>query len=78
MKKYRVQHQVNCFACGEDMTQADVVEIHFSAAEEEFDRLSCVDEKGFLVDVDRLVENGYHACSRCSFCNEQLEELEDD
>jgi hypothetical protein len=35
-----------------------------------------VDEEGWLIDVDRLVENGYHSGSECVRCNEDLTEHE--
>lgn len=36
-----------------------------------------LDRDGYLVDVDRLAENGYHAGTLCGDCGEQLVDMAD-
>lgn len=74
MTDYVVRHPLKC-ECGEDLTQPESVEVHISADEQEFDRLSSVDENGLLRDMDNLIANGYHAGSCCWGCGEQIDEL---
>lgn len=76
MPPWTKRHDPECHACHANLTVVDSVCVHFSAADQEFDRLSCLDAHGFLVDVDRLIENGYHAGSHCRRCGTLLDEIE--
>ena len=73
---YQKYHPVRCPRCDSDLTEDGVVAIHFIVAGgHPFSVVSKLDSTGLLVDVDRLVENGYHAGTNCWNCEELLEEL---
>jgi len=66
-------HNLECPACGADLTKGDSVDIHVSICGHEFDVSSHLLNNGLLCDSGRLVENGYHAGTYCN-CGEWLEE----
>lgn len=64
--------------CGQDFTETDSIELVISIA----GRLDCIPTKltpeGILVDVDKVVENGYHSQTNCGQCGEDLQDLEEE
>ena len=75
MSTYEVWHNTRCDQCDADLVETDSIEITFSCADHQFERYSSVQSNGLLLDVDDLIEHGYHAGSRCVECGCVLEEL---
>jgi hypothetical protein len=74
---------VECPACGHPLIDPDCVEVEVvmgvSVANTITHRFrTCLDSEGRLIDVDRLVEHGYHSETFCAACDKSLVECEGD
>ena len=66
-----------CPECKADLTAPGGIELTLVIAEQPREVSTRLKENGDLVDVDRLVANGYHGGTRCGKCSEGLEDYED-
>lgn len=73
-KEYHVFHPRFC-ECGADLTKRNSIDVFFSVAGTELVRESCLDSGNMLQDIDNMILHGYHAGSRCVYCDESLPEM---
>jgi hypothetical protein len=66
----------HCPFCGASLTSPDSIALTVSIAERRHDLPTQLDAEGWLMDVDRLVANGYHSATCCATCGEMLVEYE--
>ncbi len=66
-----------CPYCAASLTQPGGVTLTVSIANRPQDFATQLDAQGWLVDVERLVANGYHSATSCAACGEMLVDYED-
>lgn len=66
-----------CPSCNQDLTVPGHVVLVASVNEALHSFPTRLDQTGLLVDVDQLIENGYHSDTECS-CGERLTDYEID
>jgi hypothetical protein len=66
-----------CPACGADLREPGSIRVEIVTAGVCHELHTCLDQAGDLLDVDRLVANGYHGETQCAACGEPLTEYED-
>jgi hypothetical protein len=67
-----------CPFCNGDLTAERGICLVISAGGRVQEWPTRLDGQGNLIDVDRLVENGYHSETKCGHCHESLVYQEDD
>ncbi len=65
-----------CPACGAKLTEPESVALGAVVASLEIEVASRLAEDGRLLDVDDLIENGYHSSTSCMACGEGLADYE--
>jgi hypothetical protein len=65
-----------CPECSADLRKPERVRVEIVMASVCHDFRTCLDQDGNLLDVDRLVANGYHGETQCGECGEPLTEYE--
>ena len=66
-----------CSECGADLTKPVSVVLGVSVNDCVSEHKTRLDPKGILIDVDRMVANGYHSHTECADCRHDLCEEED-
>ena len=66
-----------CPQCGAALREPDGVRVEVVTAGVCHDFHTCLDQSGELLDVDRLVANGYHGETQCTACGQPLTDYED-
>jgi hypothetical protein len=61
-----------CPFCGASLTKPGGVTLTISIGDRPQDFATQLDLEGWLVDVERLVANGYHNATSCAACGEML------
>ncbi len=68
---------VTCPDCSADLTEPRGIELAVTVGGISVDAIyTRLEKDGSLIDVDRLVANGYHGGTMCGRCCESLEEYE--
>jgi hypothetical protein len=66
-----------CPFCGAILTEQGGVTLTISIGDRPQDFATQLDPQGWLVDVERLVANGYHSATCCAACGDLLVDYED-
>lgn len=67
---------LKCPHCGDSLDGDNGIELHVAINGCELDFLTELDSKGWLVDVDRAVANGYHSSTNCAGCGQMLIDMD--
>jgi len=62
----------HCPACKADLTQTRSVTLYTSVDERVMEHVTRLETTGEVVDVDRLIHNGYESGVDCGACSENL------
>ena len=73
MSNYRHRYPTKCPKCDADLTVDNAVTIHFIVANQANEVSSCLDQEGWLVDIEGVVAHGYHSGPGGRACGEVLE-----
>ena len=76
MPEFKHRYPVRCPECGLDLTAEDSVLVECSILDQIVSFSSKLDERGWLIDKDNVVTNGYHSNTTCSHCDEALDDHE--
>ena len=71
-------YPTDCPSCQASMTKPNAVRLTVSINETPMEHMTKLTADGDLVDVDRLVANGYHSQTCCAQCDHDLQEEADD
>jgi hypothetical protein len=69
---YQHRYPKECPHCSADLLTHHSLLVLFSIDGTEVARNSQLDENGILMDVDRLIANGYHSDTICDKCAESI------